>query len=369
MASAPAVVAGCAVGSGSPGARQVRVAAAFYPLAFAVAQVGGDLVQVENLTKPGTEPHDLELSPAGMISLAKADLVVYLAGFQPVVDQALEGLAQREGTLDVSAAAQLGGGGAKPNTEPVSQANTEPGTTRNTGPAPQPRSRVAVEPNTEPVSEANTEPGATRNAGPAPQPPSRVAVEPNVDPGSEPAAALSTEHSALADPHFWLDPTRYADVGSAIADRLATADPANAAAYRAGAVRFTSRLHALDGELRTGLANCSIRDLVTGHAAFSYFAAAYGLHQVGIAGLSPDAEPEPAQLAQVARFVRDHGVRTVYAETLVSPAVADTVARETGARVAVLDPVEGITASSAGRDYFAVMRSNLRALRQGQECR
>ena len=90
--------------------------------------------------------------------------------------------------------------------------------------------------------------------------------------------------------------------------------------------------------------------------------------QVGITGLSPEAEPEAATLARVASYVKDHHVSTIYAETLVSPAIADTVARETGARVATLDPLEGLTSSSAGDDYFAVMRSNLAALRAGQGC-
>jgi zinc transport system substrate-binding protein len=108
---------------------------------------------------------------------------------------------------------------------------------------------------------------------------------------------------------------------------------------------------------------------VTSHAAFGYLARRYGLTQVGITGLAPDAEPSPADLARVSRLVRREGVRTVYYETLVSPDVARTVASETGARTAVLDPVEGLTKASAGRDYLGVMRSNLAALRVGQPCR
>ena len=106
---------------------------------------------------------------------------------------------------------------------------------------------------------------------------------------------------------------------------------------------------------------------MTSHAAFGYLADAYDLHQEGITGLSPEAEPSPAALARIARFVEDEGVRTIYAETLVSRD-ADTLARETGARVAVLDPIEGLTDESAGDDYFEVMRANLSTLRAGQEC-
>ena len=181
---------------------------------------------------------------------------------------------------------------------------------------------------------------------------------------------LESEHAehAAVDPHFWLDPLRYAGVGDAIAEKLATRDPANAAAYRANAEAFRADLTTLDGEFRAGLKGCRIKDLVTSHAAFGYLARAYGLHQEGITGLDPEAEPSPAALAEVAAHVRETGATTVYAETLVSEDVARTLARETGAELAVLDPVEGITSASAGRDYLTVMRANLATLRTGQEC-
>ena len=66
--------------------------------------------------------------------------------------------------------------------------------------------------------------------------------------------------------------------------------------------------------------------------------------------------------------MREHGVTTVYSETLVDPALAETLARETGAAVAVLDPLEGLTDASAGADYLEVMRGNLRVLERGQGC-
>ena len=172
----------------------------------------------------------------------------------------------------------------------------------------------------------------------------------------------------VTDPHFWLDPVRYAAVARAVADRLGTLDPAHRADYAARAKAFTARLAALDGEFRRGLTHCASTSIVTSHNAFGYLARRYGMSQVGITGLSPEAEPEAATLARVATYVKAHHVSTVYAETLVSPAIADTVARETGARVVTLDPLEGLTSSSAGADYFAVMRSNLAALRAGQGC-
>ena len=170
------------------------------------------------------------------------------------------------------------------------------------------------------------------------------------------------------DPHFWLDPTRLAAVGEAIADRLAQSDPAGAAAYRANAAAFTAQLTTLDAEVETGLATCTNRDLVTGHSAFGYFAERYGFTQEPISGLSPDLEPRASDLAHVVEFVREHDVRTIYAETIASPLITQALARETGARVAVLDTVEGISDESAAADYPGVMRANLATLRLGQDC-
>lgn len=171
------------------------------------------------------------------------------------------------------------------------------------------------------------------------------------------------------DPHFWLDPLRLADVGDALGDRLGEIDPGQAATYTANAAALRTDLEALDAELRTGLANCENDNLVTSHNAFGYLADAYRLTQVGITGLTPEEEPSAASLARVASFVEQHNVRTIYFETLVSPAIAETVAAETGADTAVLDPIEGLTGESAGADYLEIMRSNLATLRTGQPCR
>ena len=110
---------------------------------------------------------------------------------------------------------------------------------------------------------------------------------------------------------------------------------------------------------------------MTSHAAFGYLAQRYGLRQVAVEGLSPEAEPAPRRLARVIARVRESGATTVFAEPLASPRVARTVSRETDAAVAVLDPLEGLTprALALGADYFTVMRANLAALRKGLACR
>jgi zinc transport system substrate-binding protein len=176
-------------------------------------------------------------------------------------------------------------------------------------------------------------------------------------------------HDAAAhDPHFWLDPLRLASVGDALAERLAEVDPDAADTFERNAAALRADLEQLDQEIETGLADCAVRTLVTSHDAFGYLADRYGLEVVGISGLSPSQEPEPAQLAQIAELVDSEGVTTVYTETLVDPSVAETVADEAGVQTAVLDPVEGLSDESAGEDYLSVMRANLVTLREGQSC-
>ena len=316
LVTAPAVLALSACGTtdaGSPDA-SLAVTAAFYPLQWATEQVGGDLVEVRGLTKPGAEPHDLELTPKAVAELAASDVVVYLAGFQPAVDDAVRTQAPNTG-YDVSSAADL------------ALAATDDG-----------------------HDHANE----------------------SADEHAEHAehADETDDHAAAegVDPHFWLDPVRLAAVVTAVGERFAEADPEHAEEYRTNAEATVADLDALDADYRAGLADCRSAELVTAHTAFGYLAQRYGLTQEGITGISPDAEPDAATLRDLVERVREDDVSTIYSETLVSPALAETVARETGARVAVLDPLEGLTDASAGSDYLEVMRSNLTVLEQGQGC-
>jgi zinc transport system substrate-binding protein len=168
------------------------------------------------------------------------------------------------------------------------------------------------------------------------------------------------------DPHLWLDPTRLAAVGDAVAERLARLAPERAAAFRERAGALHTDLDALDRALRSGLASCERTDVVTSHAAYGYLAERYGLRQVAISGLSPDAEPSAARLADVARLARARGVTTVFFEQLVSPRVAEQLAREVGARAEVLDPLE--TAPAHGGDYLSALRADLTTLRTALRC-
>ena len=308
-ASATLLLTGCG-GSDASSAGEgdgLTVVAGFYPLEWAAERVGGDRVSVSSLTAPGAEPHDLELTPQDVAAVSDADLLVYLDGFQAAVDEAAESQAG-DSAWDAAAAADLSLSADGHDHEHAADEHAE-----------------------EHADEGNADEEA-------------------------------------ADPHFWLDPVRLADVGDALADRLAEADPDGAATYAENAAALRADLEALDAEIRAGLANCRVSTLVTSHDAFGYLADRYGLEVVGISGLSPEDEPSADQLAEMSAVVADRGVSTVYTETLVDPSIAETVAAEAGVRTAVLDPLEGLTDESAGNDYLEVMRSNLAVLQEGQSC-
>ncbi|HSL09798.1 MAG TPA: metal ABC transporter substrate-binding protein [Actinomycetota bacterium] len=305
------LVAACAPApSASDGA--VTAVASFYPLAEAVRRVAGDAVEVIELTPPGAEPHDVELTPDDIEAIATADVVLYAGGgFQPAVEDAL---GEATGVV-VDITAEL----------------------------------VDLPP-----------PDDHHEAG------DHVGADEAGD--HEETDAGEHDDELEADPHVWLDPTRYAEMVERVADALNDAAPGTASS---DAVRsFRSELASLDEAFRSGLATCDTRLLVVSHAAFGYLADAYGLEQEAISGVSPEAEPDPQRLAELRELVTAEGVTTIFVESLVSPAVGETLASEAGVRTDVLDPLEGLTAErlDAGEDYLSVMRANLEALRDGLGC-
>lgn len=271
------LLAACGSGSSAEG---TTVVTSIYPLQFVAEQVAGDHADVVNLTHPGTEPHDLELSVSQTAEVIDADVVVYLSGFQSAVDDAVD---QTDSSHVVDAA--------------------------------------------------------------------------------------DSAHLTDDDPHFWLDPTRLADVAGPVADALSKADPAHADDYAENAAKLEKQLTALDKEIAQGLSDCERDTVVVSHDAFAYFGSRYGLEMEPIAGLSPDAEPSPDHIAQLQELIRSDGITTVFSETLASPKMAETLSSDLGLETGVLDPIEGLGDSTKNEDYFSLMRENLAALQKANGCR
>ncbi len=174
----------------------------------------------------------------------------------------------------------------------------------------------------------------------------------------------------VQDPHVWLSPVLVKEEVKEILAGFIAVDPARAGMYEKNAAALLEKLDALDTDFKNGLAQCARRDIVTSHAAFSYLAAAYGLQQVPIAGLSPEGEPSPRQLAGVADFIRKNKITHIFFESLVSPKFSDTLAQEVGVKTLVLNPLEGLTRDeiAAGKTYLTEMRLNLAHLRIALQC-
>lgn len=291
--------AGGGARGGARGGGKLRVTASFYPLEFLADRIGGSYVQVTDLTKPGVEPHDLELAPRQIAALSKADVVISLHGLQPAVDDAIaqSGVKHR---VDAAALTRLEDHGTEVD-------------------------------------------GRHHTTG---------------DNGS----GDQSQEDAGADPHIWLDPVRYAQVAEGVGRALAQADPAHSAAYAKNTDALVARLRALDTEFRNGLKNRTTDTFLTTHAAFGYLAERYGLVEEAINGLDPESEPSATRMKALLDLAGREHVTTVFFETLVSDRTAKTVAGDLHLRTDVLDPIEGITAKSRGTDYFAVQRSNLAAL-------
>lgn len=291
----------------APAEQKIPVVATIYPLSDFARQVGGERVEVTQLLPPGVEPHGWEPTSKDMVSLSRARVFIYNgAGMEPWVERQIPNLVSK-GVKVVEASRGL---------ELI------------TG-----------------VFDFEPQHG-----------------EPAREPG-HPHEGHS--HGGNVDPHVWLDPLQAQEIVRQIRDAFVAVDPSHASYYTDRAEAYIARLEELDREYREAARNFKRRDIVTSHAAFGYLARRYGLRQVPLMGLSPQSEPDPAHLRQVASFCREHNVKYIFFETLVSPKLSETLAREVGARTLVLNPIGNLTSEQVnkGEDYLSVMRQNLANLK------
>ncbi|MDT0451613.1 metal ABC transporter substrate-binding protein [Streptomyces hesseae] len=291
---------------------KLQVVASFYPLEYLAEEIGGDHVKVTGLTKPGVEPHDLELTPKQTGSLADAGAIVYLKGLQPAVDTAIK----QSGNKHIADAASL--------TALEKHGNEVDGHHHTTG-------------------DNHSDTSGS---------------------GDEQGHEGHSHEDGSADPHIWLDPVKYAEVAKGVARTLGEADPDHRADYEKNAAVLATKLDALNKKFAEGLKNRASDTFITTHAAFGYLAERYGLTEEAISGVDPESEPSAARMKDLHKLAEDHHVSTVFFETLANPATAKTLAKDLNLKTDVLDPLEGITDKSRGHDYFEVMESNLTALKK-----
>ncbi len=314
-------------GPGETGAASpaVSVATSAYILKWMAQQIGGDRVRVADLLAPRAHLHDAELDPAALSKLGEADLVVLLSrGAQPAVDSALEASGARKGKV-------LYLFDSVRNAESVTPA------------AASDISRSA----------ASREDTPSRPVGKLPL--LRVQAGAMVE--------SSEEDSAQA--HFWLDPVLVARGASVMRDVLAQAAPSQAEYFDSNLETLRSTLDRLHRSFEDSLRGCASRTLVVYHSAYHFLAERYELREVAVTGADPEAEPRPADVRAAVEAARSDRVQTVFADPEAGTAAMEQVAREAGAQVDVLDPIEG---EVEGADYVARMYTNLSKLSAALRC-
>lgn len=306
------VLSACSAGSGGEkDDGKLDVVASFYPMQFLATQIGGGHVDVSTLTGPGVEPHDLDITPQQTAHMSEADVLLYLGGLQPAVDEAVT-QAGVEHTVD---AAKL----------------------------------TSLEKHGSAVGHSHGDEHGHEESG---------------DEHGHEESGEHTDDEAAGDPHIWLDPVKYAEVAEGVGKALQKADPDHAADYEKNTAALVKKLDTLNTDFEDGLKNTRTDTFITTHSAFGYLAERYGLEQESIAGVDPEAEPSPARMKELQKIASEDDVNTVFFEALASDKTAKTLAQDTGLKTDVLDPLEGITDQSKGKDYIEVMRANLAALQK-----
>ncbi|ADU50679.1 periplasmic solute binding protein [Thermaerobacter marianensis DSM 12885] len=366
LAALVAVVAGgCGLlsgsGTGGPGGAgrpqaagdRLPVVVTFYPLEYMARFIGGDRVAVTPLLPAGADAHHWEPRPADVQAVAAARVFIYNgAGLEPWVPRLLQA-AGRPDLVTVEASAGL-------PLVPAGTATAVPGAPAGDEPAAAPAGSGTGAAGDDvpgaPHDDTLAGPPAGADAGPPPR-------------GAELGGPAGSSGGAAPDPHVWLDPALAAQQARAIGRALAQADPGGRAVYLQRAGELARRLEDLAAGYRQ-LGSCQRRELVISHAFLTYPAHRYGLVQVPLYGLAAESEPGPRQLAAVAGFIRARQVPYILVEPGRTAGAAQTLARETGARLLEIHPLESLTPAdrAAGHDFVSLLEQNLERLRQALGC-
>lgn len=322
---------------------KLNVQVSFYPMYEFTKNVAGDLADVHTLVPAGMEPHDWEPTPQDIASIEKADVLVYNgAGMESWMDQVTGSLSNASLIqVEASKGINLLEGEEHAHHHEDSEATEH-------------------DHDHDHANEATTE-EHDHDHDHADE--ATAEEKHDHDHDAEAEEGHVHDHGGL-DPHVWLSPALAVKEVRNIEAGLAQAAPEHAEQFKQNADAYIAQLESLDQDFKAAVTDSKRKDFITQHAAFGYLAQEYGLQQVPIAGLSPEQEPSAAQMASVIDFAKEHQVKTIFFETLVSSKVSETIASEVGAKTAVLNPIEGLTEEeiAAGMDYISVMRKNLEAL-------
>jgi zinc transport system substrate-binding protein len=290
--------------------KKLNVVTTFYPLEYLSKEIGKDNVSVRVLTPPGGEPHDFEPTAKDIIMVRTADVFVMNgADFEPWAEKLLNDLSKDSVRI------------------------------------------VEMSEKMDLLAGSNDEHDEEKQ-------------------NDEEAGGHHHEIGEF-DPHFWLSPVRLIEETLVLRDAFVQIDPKNAQKYTENAAILMARLSGVEKQYREKLSQCDQKEIVTSHNAFAYVAKDYNFFVHGIAGLSPTQEPSAQHLAELTKLVKEENIQYIFTETLVSPKFAETLAKETGVRVGVLNPVEGLTEQEKkeGKNLETVLLENLKSFQLGLNCR
>ncbi len=292
--------------------KSIRVLTTLFPLYDFARNVGGNNVSVELLLPPGMEPHSFEPKPGDIRKINDADIFIFTGKYmEPWVEDVLKGITN-DNLLVVDTSVGI-------------------------------------------LPEEDSGRWEHRH-----------------DHGKGRGGDGHHHEPGAIDPHIWLDFSHAQTMVENILNGFIAKDPGRTAEYMKNAGAYASRLSALDKRFREALASCR-KDVIIhgGHFAFGYLARRYHLkHLSAVSGFSPNAEPSPKDMIALIRTLKDNRVSYVFFEELVVPNVAETVSRETGAKLLMLHGAHNVSKKDwdQGVTFISLMEENLKNLKTGLEC-
>lgn len=292
--------------AGTTDATQMKVSASFYPLAYIAEEISGNTAVVTQVIPSGVEPHDYEPNPQQLSGVYDSTVLI------------------------------MNGGGLDPWAEKSKNQLISKGITIVTA-----------------MDFADV----------------LSAIHEEEEGHDEKHEAEEHEHGEF-DPHVWLDPIHMITVAQRVRDAFIARDPTNSDVYQANTNTLIDQLKKLDERFRSNLRSCKKNKAIVSHDAFRYLARRYNFETVALSGISPDEEPSPKKIAEIIETAKQEGLKVVFFETLVSPKLAESVAKGAGAKTLVLNPIEGLSADdrTQGKSYLSIMQENADNLAIALEC-
>lgn len=344
---------------------KVQVITSIYPVYYLAKEIGGEHADVVNLIPAGVEPHDWTPGSKDLKRASQAQLFLYNgAGLEGWVDQFLKGLNQDATvvTAEMSAGIELIDGDGHSHSHEGEDDHAHEGEADHNQEGEDAHAHEGEEADHSHEGEdthAHEGEEAHHSEGEDAQ-----ATEGEAHAGQEAATDDHGHDHGGVDPHTWVSPKSALIMAENVKNSFVQVDEANRDAYEANYAALKGKLTELDNKFTEQLSTTDRKEIVTSHQAFGYLSRDYGLTELSIMGLSPDAEPRAQDLKNIAKFVEEQGVKFIFFEELVSPELAQTLAREAKIDTLVLNPIEGLTPEqeARGEDFISLMEANLQNL-------